>query len=215
MNHKLVRLIKKQLIEIGDSLYYRVLERELADCKTVLDVGCGSNSPLRKIKKTFWSEGIDIYRPAIVESKKNGMHDSYKVADARKLRKLYEPKSFDAIVALDIIEHLKKEEGERLLSEMEEIAKKKIILLTPNGFYKHDSGNANPYQIHKSGWIGEELKKWGYKVYGLRGLKWLRGKYAEIKYKPWLFWGFLSFLSERIFYWFPSFSFELFAVKQP
>lgn len=201
------------LVEFSQLFFYRILERKLYLCKTVLDVGCGNISPLKNIKKVFWSEGIDIFKPYIIESKKKRIHNSYKVADIRKLDKLYRPKSFDAVVALDVIEHLNKREGKKLLFAMEKIAKKMVILLTPNGVNEQNSYDDNPYQIHKSGWNRDELEKLGYKVYGLRGLKCLRNQYAGIKYKPYFFWGFLSFISEIIFYPFPSLSFDLFAVK--
>lgn len=200
--------------DIGQLFFYHILEKKLYPCKTVLDVGCGRDSPIQKIKKTFWSEGIDIFKPYIIKSKRKRIHNSYKVADIRKLDKLYMPRSFDAVVALDVIEHLNKREGKKLLFAMEKIAKKMVILLTPNGVNEQDSYDDNPYQIHKSGWNRDELKKLGYKVYGLRGLKCLRNQDVSIKGKPYLLWGFLSFISEIILYPFPSLCFDLFAIKQ-
>lgn len=61
----------KNLIEgYQDIFYYIILEKHLRDCSSVLDIGCGSNSPLRHVKKTFYSEGIDGYKPSIVKNKK-------------------------------------------------------------------------------------------------------------------------------------------------
>ncbi len=168
--------------DIGQLFFYHILEKELSSCKTVLDVGCGHNSPLGKIKKSFISEGIDIHKECIVKSQKRGIHDSYKIADIRNLAKLYRHESFDAIIALDVIEHLRKNEGKRLMKDMERIAKK-VILLTPNGFLEQNTLENNQYQIHQSGWSKEELEKLGYKVYGLRGLKCLRSQDANIKGK--------------------------------
>lgn len=201
-------------VDIGNFFYYRMLEKELSSCKTVLDVGCGADSPLGKIRKKFRSAGIDIFERCIIESKKKKIHNEYRVGDIRKLDKYYKTKSFDAVIALDVIEHFNKKEALQLIKKMEEIAKKKVILLTPNGFLKQDPLEGNPYQIHHSGWTKEELEKLRYKVYGLRGLRYLRDQYTGIKYKPYLFWGFLSFLSEIIFYPFPSLCYNLFAVKQ-
>lgn len=200
--------------DIGQLFFYHILEKELSSCKTVLDVGCGADSPLGKIRKKFRSAGIDIFERCIIESKKKKIHNEYRVGDIRKLDKYYKTKSFDAVITLDVIEHFNKKEALQLIKKMEEIAKKKVILLTPNGFLKQDSLEGNLYQIHHSGWSKEELEKLGYKVYGLRGLKCLRNEYAGIKYKPYFLWGYLSFLSEIIFYPFPSLCFDLFALKQ-
>lgn len=204
---------KEYIRRYQDIFYFKSIERLLKDCSSVLDVGCGADSPLRRVKKTFKSEGVDLFKKSIEKSKKQGIHDSYKLCDIRKLGKVYKNKSFDGVVALDVIEHLEKKESMKLIKNMEKIARKKVILLTPNGFYHQDAYDSNPYQVHVSEWKLEDLKKLGYKVYGLRGLKYLRGEYATIKYKPWFFWGLVVFLSELPLFFFPKASYHLFAVK--
>lgn len=196
-----------------DIFFYKQLEKNLSGCRSVLDVGCGVDSPLGKVKKSFFSVGIDIFKPSIKESKKKKIHDHYKVGNIMEIDKLYSPKSFDAVIVLDVIEHLKKREALILIGRMEKIAKKKIIILTPNGF-RHQHHPDNPYEEHKSGWTAKEMKQLGYKAYGLRGIKFVRGEWATIKYKPWLFWGAISFLSEPLLYYFPSLSYHLFAIKK-
>ncbi|MCL5113764.1 MAG: class I SAM-dependent methyltransferase [Patescibacteria group bacterium] len=206
-------IVESLIRKYQDIFFYKVLERNLSNCFSVLDVGCGADSPLGKLGKTFYSEGIDIYKPSISKSIKKKIHDKYIVGNISKLDKFYKAKSFDAVIALDIIEHFKKKDALTLMKKMERVARKRIIILTPNGFYHQDHLDGNPHQEHKSGWRREDLERLGYKVYGLRGLKSIRGEHATIKYKPWIFWGFFSFISEPIFYFFPSYSYHLFAVK--
>ena len=204
----------KQIINDNkDFFYYKTLGEHLRGCSSVLDVGCGSDSPLVRIKKFFTSHGIDAHRPSILKSKDKKIHDNYTVGNINNLRSHFKRKSFDAIIALDVIEHFPKEDSYKLIEEMEKIAKKKVILLTPNGFYPQDGYDSNPYQIHKSGWSSRDLKQLGYKVYGLRGFKYLRGNYATIKYRPWIFWGILAFISEPLLHFSPKLSYHLFAVK--
>lgn len=205
--------IKKLITNNKDLFYYKVLEKHLTGCLSVLDVGCGDNSPLKKVKKTFWSSGIDAFEPSLVKSQKKRIHDRYTLGDINKLCQYFKPKSFDAVIALDIIEHFEKENAVKIIAEMEKIARKKVIILTPNGFYAQDDSDSNPYQRHKSEWSKEELSKLGYRVYGLRGLKYLRGEYATIRYKPWLFWGSVAFFSEPLLYYLPDLSYDLLAVK--
>lgn len=195
-----------------DSIFYFLLSFSLKDCKSVLDVGCGHASPLSKIKKTFYSEGIDIYKKNVLLSKEQKIHDTYKVGDIQKIHSLYKKKSFDVVIALDVIEHLTKKEGLKLNNSLENIARKRVILLTPNGFY-HQHDKDNIYEDHKSGWTVQDLKEMGYTVYGLRGLKYLRGEWATIKYKPWLLWGFVAWISEPLLFFYPMLSYHLFAVK--
>ena len=210
----ITKTVKKMISEHQDIFLDKVLERQLSQCSSVLDVACGFDSPLGRVKKNFYSEGIDIFEKYIIESKKKKIHNQYRIGDVRKLDKFYKHKSFDIVIAIDVIEHFEKNEALKLIKSMESIAKKKVILLTPNGFIAQDAYDSNPHQIHKSGWDKQELEKLGYNVYGLRGLKCLKGEYANIKHRPWLFWGFCSFISEILFFPFPSLCFDLFAIKK-
>ena len=207
-------MIRELIRKYQDIFYFKVLENFLSDCESVLDVGCGDNSPLARVRKTFYSEGVDIFEKSIKASKKKRIHDKYTISDIRRIDKLFKNKNFDAVIALDVIEHLRKKESLSLIKKMEKIAKKKVIILTPNGFYHQDAYDDNPHQVHLASWKPNDLKGLGYKVYGLRGLKYLRGEYATIKYKPWFLWGLVAFLSEAPLYFFPNLSYHILAVKK-
>lgn len=193
--------------------FFYILQKEIGDAKSVLDVGCGNDSAIGRLKKTFGSEGIDIYPNCIKTSESKHLHDKYKLGDIRKLNKFYKPKSFDILVSIDVIEHLTKEESLKMISDMEKIARKKIVVMTPQGYLDQEAVGGNPYQVHHSGWMAGDLEKLGYKVYGMRGLKYLRDEHASIKFRPWLLWGLLTFLSEPVFYFLPKLAFQIFAVK--
>ena len=206
--------LRQFFVYIGDLSYYKSLEKELSDAKTVLDVGCGNWSPLANVKKTFYSVGIDIHRPSIEEIKKKKIHDEYKVGDVLELSKIFKPKSFDAVVALDVVEHFEKKESLNLIKQMEKIAKKKVVILTPYGFMKQDPLDGNPFQKHRSGWTIAEFDKMGYRLRGIRGFRFIRGEYATIKYKPWFLWGVISTISQFLAYSFPKLAYQLLAVKE-
>ena len=59
------------------------------------------------------------------------------MADIRKIG--FRPKSFDAVLALDVLKQLTKVDGLNLIKNMEKIAKRFIVPFTPNGFlhYAH------------------------------------------------------------------------------
>ena len=136
-----------------------------------------------------------------------------KVLNVLELTKHFKDKSFDCVVALDLIEHLTKEEGAKLLKDIERIAKKKVVIFTPNGFVPQGEYDGNTYQIHKSGWGFKEMEKKGYKVYGLNGLKVLRGEYAKVKLKPEALWERISYGSRLLTKAIPSASYQILAVK--
>lgn len=202
--------IKQWIVKKAEEPFLSVLTKELKRCDSVLDVGCGIYSSLGQIPKTFYSEGIDM-----LPSPKKALriHDKYKRGNILNLREYYKKKSFDGVIAVDVIEHLKKSDGLKLLRDLEWIARKKIIILTPDGFHYQGEVDNNPYMRHLSGWKSKEFKKYGYRCYGMHGLKLLRGEQAGIRFKPWYLWLFLSHLSQYITRFFPSIAFHILAVK--
>lgn len=213
LNHKKEEWFKNIFRHFENIFFFFILQNQIGDSKSVLDVGCGNDSPLGRLNKTFYSEGIDIYKKCIDVSRKNKNHDAYRLGDVRKLGKYYKNGSFDVTMSLDVIEHLTKSESLKMISQMEIVAKKKVILMTPQGYIDQKAYDGNPYQVHHSGWTKKNLQDLGYKVYGLRGLKYLRDEEASIRFRPWIFWGMCSAISEILLFFFPELSFQLFAVK--
>lgn len=207
---KIPKFIKNNYFKIFPFLMQH-LKKELSDCDSVLDLGCGRDSPIQYCKIPY-SVGVDLFKPALKESKNKKIHNKYIETDIRKIK--FEPKSFDAVIAIDVLEHLTKEEGSKLIEKINRMAKKKIIIYTPNGYLSQDEYNINSFQIHKSGWNTEELKKQRFKVYGLNGLKCLREGTAELKYRPKFLWQIISDISQKITYYYPKQAFQLFAVKK-
>jgi SAM-dependent methyltransferase len=189
------------------------LRHALADCKSVLDVGCGTDSTVRELGISQ-STGLDAYAPSIEKARQLKTHDKLVLGDVRDLRSNFGPKSFDACVALDVIEHLQKPDGFKLMSEMEQIARKKVVFLTPSGFLPQGNTDADDYQRHYSGWEPAEMKGHGYKVFGLLGPKAWRGEYHQLKYKPSAFWAVASLLAHTFWTrWHPEESAAMLCVK--
>jgi len=182
------KAIKPLYIKLFPS-WIKLLKKEISDCDTVLDLGCGYNSLIQYCNVPF-SVGVELFEPYLEESKKKGIHNEYIKEDIRKVE--LKPKSFDAVVLLDVLEHLTEEEGYELIKKMGKWARKKIIIFTPNGLVYQDGYDNNSLQEHKSGWSVKKLEKLGFKVYGINGWKKLRGYKASIKYKPTLLWRIIS-----------------------
>lgn len=145
------------------------------DVKTILDIGCGKGVPMMIINRNLKYEvtGVDMFQPYLDQAKKLGVYKRLIKADARKLP--FQKDQFDVVLCLGMIEHLTKKEGVRLLKDMERIAKKKVIIWAPVGFYPQGEIDDNPFQVHECAWEPSEFKKLGYKVVG-QGLKYLYGK---------------------------------------
>lgn len=187
------------------------IREALEDCESVVDLGCGPNTPMQRIpgKRMI---GVDAHAPSVEASRAKNLHDSYFVGTAEDFLRDRGPKSVDGIVMLDVIEHFYKEDGLKLLAVAEKVARKKIVLFTPSGFVPQPPAPDNPWQEHKSGWTARELNELGYKVVGTSGWKPMRGMYARWR-KPRLFCAVVGRLSQPIVRHFPEHAFALSAAK--
>jgi len=133
--------------------------------------------------------------------------------------------SFDAVVMLEVLEHLNRQDGEDLLVKAQGWARKRVILSTPNGYLAQRALGGNPFQIHRSGWSPASLRAKGYRAYGLAGLHLLRSQntadspeeassiLGTIRWKPKPIWLIISEITQLLAYYHPDWSFEVFYVR--
>lgn len=194
--------------------YARSLEKEVVLHNSLLDVGCGAYSPIKRFsKKMKHVVGVDIFEPSIEKSRADGIHNDYVKANVLELDKHFKPKSFECVVASDLIEHLTKEDGNRLIEMMEKIASKKVVIYTPNGFFPQSEFDGNKYQVHISGWDIEEMQQKGYRIIGINGYKKLYGEFGKMRWKPKVFWGRIALLSQKFYEKNPKNAFGIMCVK--
>ena len=81
-------------------LFQNSLREQLIGCKSVLDIGCGDNSPLSFIDLPY-VEGFDGYRPAIKKALKRKTHDKITYGNVTKLSHSFKSKSFAKGIPLE------------------------------------------------------------------------------------------------------------------
>jgi len=175
-----------------------VIDRGLDDCDTVLEIGAGKSSYLKLINRPLKITAIDLHEESLALGLKNKIFDEGIVGNALHVDQLVPPSSFDAVAAFDFIEHLEKVEGREFLKKCEKIARKAVIIFTPNGFLEQPASAENPFQEHKSGWTYEEMLKLNYRVFGVNGVKWLSGKYNIPRIRPVSLGNFIRNISRMI-----------------
>lgn len=85
--------------------------------------------------------------------------------------KVLPDKSVDTVFAMDVIEHLTKEDGYELIREAQRVARQQVIIYTPWGFFPQSYEDPNKpdrwgldggfWQTHRSGWSPEDFDdKW-------------------------------------------------------
>src|SRR3990172_1409217 len=159
-------MINQSLIPLT---YDWVIRRKLSGYKTVLDLGCSDGALMAKINsdRKYKITGVDIFKPDLAKAKLTGVYQKLVHKDIMQLKL---KQKFDVVIASQVIEHLSKKEGRKLVDKMESLAGKRVIIGTTVGYLPYeplqgdDSGNI--HQEHKSGWQVDEFRKLGYKVYG-------------------------------------------------
>ena len=144
------------------------------NAKTLLDVGCGrgGNSLVLKRQRAragIKVVGIDIFKPYVCECVELGVYDDLIICDTRQMPFDLEC-SFDVVLCSEVIEHMTKKEGEKLLENVEKLASRQVIVTTPFGYTKGSYNKIeedNICQLHRSGWDPSDFRKIGYEVWGM------------------------------------------------
>jgi SAM-dependent methyltransferase len=191
----LILSLARQGFDPNAILVYLDLRKALSGCDSILDVGCGVSGKLRDLGAPN-TTGFEGYQPDFEKAKRQNTHDHLIQGDARELSRHFQPRQFDACIALDVIEHFTKDGGLKLMQDMEKIARKKVVFFTPNGFLPQRQSAEGDLQAHLSGWNPIEMKKLGYETIGQLGPKMLRGEGHVLKYRPAAFWGVMSLIGQ-------------------
>lgn len=141
--------------------------------KSVLDIGCGDGRNYTIDSGIY--VGIDnndriySYPPEFNRYKSLNTMQFFMKYDFSNGFIPFLDKSFDAVLLIDVIEHLEKDKALILLKEAERIAKEKIIIYTPEGFLEQNEKEGkqrdptfDKYDIHRCGFDKKELEERGY-----------------------------------------------------
>lgn len=203
------------------SLHWIIKSNVDKKIKTIIDLGCGDGSFTKDISsgEDWVITGLELYDSSIRQAKKLGIYKHIIRGDITKIPEKIKHKKYDLTLAIQVIEHLNKQQGELALKKWESLARRKIIISTPVGYIKFDrvekEKDKNKLQKHLSGWSPEEFRQRGYKVYG-QGLKIVYGENGLVRKLHPIFWPFLilfSYLLAPVVYQFPKMGAYMIAVK--
>lgn len=157
------------MIEIKGNYKHSFLNSFIEDGDSVLDLMCGKGDSLCEVVgRVSFGIAVDIYKPYLDKIKWDKVTKEH--SDSLKFLKLQKDNSVDVIMCIDGIEHLEKDVGLELIQEMKRVAKKRIVIFTPDGLtenHPHDAWNikgGDEFQEHKSGWSMEDFTPLGFEL---------------------------------------------------
>jgi Methyltransferase domain len=144
------------------------IKPHVAAAESVLDIGAGIR-PQTYVEAGQVHICVDAYRPYLDCLRDERRDDNRLVllnAGWEEAMAMFPDASVDSVFALDVLEHLERDEGERLLAAAERIARNQVIVFTPLGFYpqSYEPGQLDRWgmlggywQTHRSGWELEDF----------------------------------------------------------
>jgi hypothetical protein len=176
---------------------------------TVLDVGSSTGTGSTVLDRVV-ANSVDIHAPSLQAGMVAGRRQRAVVGDIRHLP--FRTGCFDVVVALDVIEHLERSDGERLLLELERVSRRFVVVLTPNGFFPQAALPDQPWFEHKSGWRPRDFARRGYVVEGAGGTRLARRMVDRAPFRGGVAGRALGALSVPFARRVPSYAFEILAV---
>ena len=185
------------------------------DARDILDLGCGKGDPMLFLNKErkYYVMGAEIFPEYIKICEKKMSHDVVIEYDLKELEHF--AMKFDVVLGLRILEHFTKEDGIKILDNMERIANKQVIITTPIEQFRQSAYDDNKFQEHKYIWSPEELKARGYRIYlnGIKGFQFdsatITKRQKIVSYFGHVLWSISGF----IVFFIPSMAANMVAVK--
>ena len=189
---------------------------------SILDLGTDDGQFMKDLSygKNWIVDGIEIYKPSFLKATTTKLYRHLWLGDLETVTKrlVTRKQKYDVVLCSQVLEHLDKNKGRKVLKFAEKLATKRIVFALPISYMNQPPEflKGNPYQAHRSGWTIEEFKDLGFTVSGT-GLKLLwseRGicRTLSKKYR----WPFviLGYLFAPLCYFFPEVASGMIAVKE-
>ncbi len=137
--------------------------------RSILDVGCGfgmwgflSRMYLdvgeTRLQPSEWQvriDGLELFQPYI-QVHHRALYSNIIIGDIRELAPQLD--NYELIIAGDVIEHLDKDDGERVVEQLYDKATRALLVNVPLGEgWDHPECHGNPGELHRSLWSVEDF----------------------------------------------------------
>ena len=207
---------------------FDALELEISRLKLekleILDIGAGpatvwERPSIRKLSryKTIEVTTFDANQSIVPSEDVNSLVKKRLFGIAPEDLREIPDNSYDLVTAYDVIEHLPKHDGYKLLYQINRISRHTSVIFTPNGFLWQPPSTNNEFNQHISGWKPNELREMGWtKVRGHTGLRINFGPYgvAKTNFFPTILRKEIYALGTLLVFFLPKLAFSFSAVQR-
>ncbi|MBI5574852.1 MAG: class I SAM-dependent methyltransferase [Deltaproteobacteria bacterium] len=177
----------------------------LEKIEVVLDIGCGIE-PQNYVRPMvhICCEPFGQYVECLKEKTAKSFDRTFLIVQAawEDAVSIFPPKSVDTVFLVDVIEHIEKEAGARLLQSTVRIARRQVAVFTPLGFLpQHAEGmdawgmDGASWQEHKSGWLPEDFEEF-WDIYASRAFHTVDHKGRPLSPPHGAFWAIMTHSEE-------------------
>jgi ubiquinone/menaquinone biosynthesis C-methylase UbiE len=135
--------------------------------KRILDVACGRGEWYPALPFGCEWVGVDIWLPYLCQQRLQGR--SLVRGTATHLP--FHSHSVDLVLCVEVLEHLSRDDGLRMLEEAKRVAKRTVIVTTPTdplGRHSQSEINGNPSERHITATSSRRLLSLGFNVHKIR-----------------------------------------------
>ncbi|NWF90421.1 MAG: glycosyltransferase [Ignavibacteriaceae bacterium] len=155
---------------------FETVQKNIHPAEIIADIGCGIRpQTFIKAKHHICFEPHQQYIDHFKKSQNTEEKNKYSFinCDWKEAVQKLNDYSVETIFLLDVIEHLEKEDGKKLLKKTISKATKQIVIFTPYGFIEQNHEDekdawgldGGKWQEHKSGWLPEDFgEEWEFYV---------------------------------------------------
>lgn len=131
---------------------------------TVLDLGCGNLCTTGRLGAVHLA--VDGYAAYLNAIKDSGPTLLMELPDDLPM---FPDSSYDHVLMLDVLEHLEAVDHQAMIYHAERIARKSVIVFSPEGFMEQEAWDAwglghNALQEHRSAVYAADFEKRGYEI---------------------------------------------------
>ncbi|MBN2239277.1 MAG: hypothetical protein JW712_05850 [Dehalococcoidales bacterium] len=172
---------------------------------SVMDIGCGLE-PQRFFKPelNILCEPHHPYAEFLASRLKG---DTYEIREisGQEIAATYPDNMVDSIFMLDVLEHIEKEEGQKILESLPRIARKQVVIRVPLGFVEQDyTGMKDPWgfedsesQTHLSGWTPDDFDS-SWHILACKKYQYIEGNGAVLKQPDGSFYAIKNIMTDNL-----------------